>query len=455
LGIGVPLSLLANVAMPVRFRRCGIFRLRQTIGMNKNDMEMTNNTAARIKSTLILLASGMLAGGSVAGLVWLFEASLQIGSGAWMVFGTTIAAMVATNLVLIRQAHSQYSNQSTHAEAELAEIRQELDHLLSGLTENFSAQHAHAGQELEQVRVLLSDAGEKLVSSFTSLESHTRQQQNLALNLTDSNHGETDNSDTQPVSIEAFVQEISNTLSVFVDTTVDTSRVGMELVGMMDDIISRVKTILNVLGEIDAISKQTNLLALNAAIEAARAGESGRGFAVVADEVRNLSMRSGQFSEQIRGYMSGVHGSVQAAEHAINGMASKDMQFALDSKQRVEGMLESVQEMNHKMTGTMDEMSGIAKQVEGEVQVTVTLLQFQDLTTQLIARVNDRISAMSHTLQDMERLRDASVTIQALPDLSRYLQQHRAALAQTSALGPSGTGPVSQGTMASGDVDLF
>ncbi|MEK6662457.1 MAG: methyl-accepting chemotaxis protein [Pseudomonadota bacterium] len=418
-------------------------------------MKSTNQTLSHFKPTMILLGSGLLAGALAAGLAWLLEASLQASIGDWIVFGVTCSAMLATSLALIRQAHARSSNLSTHTDTELAAVRQEFDRLLSELTEGFGTQHAQAGLELEQVRILLGDAGEKLVSSFTRLESHTRHQQNLALNLTDSTPGEADANDIQTVSIESFMQEISNTLSVFVDTTVDTSRVGMELVGMMDDIISRVKTILGVLGEIDSISKQTNLLALNAAIEAARAGESGRGFAVVADEVRNLSMRSGHFSEQIRGYMSGVHGSVQAAEHAINGMASKDMQFALDSKQRVEGMIEQVQHMNHKMTGTLDQMSGIAKDVENEVSATITSLQFQDLTTQLIARVNDRISAMSHTLQEMDRVRSTTASIQALSDLSRYLQQYQAALAQTSLLGPAGTGPVSQGTMASGDVDLF
>jgi len=423
--------------------------------MNKNPMGTTNQSSSRFRTTLLLLSCGLLAGAIVAGLAWSFEASMHVGTGAWMAFGATMAAMLTTSLLLTCQAKTQTSNLSTHADAELAAVRQEFDRLLSELSENFNEQHAHAGQELAQVRILLSDAGEKLVSSFTSLESHTRQQQNLALNLADNSPGEADDSNTQAVSIESFVQEISNTLSVFVDTTVDTSRVGMELVGMMDDIISRVKTILGVLGEIDAISKQTNLLALNAAIEAARAGESGRGFAVVADEVRTLSMRSSQFSEQIRGYMSGVHGSVLEAEQAINGMASKDMQFALNSKQRVEGMLDRVQHMNLKMTGTMDQMSDIAKEVEGEVRETVTLLQFQDLTTQLIARVNDRISAMSHTLQEMEQVRNSTASIQALPDMRRYLQQYQAALAKTSLLGPSGSGPVSQGTMASGDVDLF
>ncbi len=423
--------------------------------MNKNDLESANQSSTRFKPALMLLGGGGLAGGLAAGLAWFLDISLHAGAGAWAVFGVSFAALAAISLALIGRVETRHSNVAAHAGAEVAELRQDVDLLLGSLTENFNTQHAQSGQELEQVRGLLSDAVDKLVSSFTSLEGHTREQQRLALHLADRNRSDADQDDVKSVSFEAFVQEISNTLSVFVDTTVDTSRVGMELVGMMDDIIARVKTILGVLGEIDSISKQTNLLALNAAIEAARAGESGRGFAVVADEVRNLSMRSSHFSEQIRGYMSGVHGSVQAAEHAINGMASKDMQFALNSKQRVEGMLEHVQDINHKMTGAVDQITGIAKEVEVEVRATVTSLQFQDLATQLIARVSDRIAAMSHTLQEMERVREATAPIQGLPDLSRYLKQNQTAMAQAGALGPSGAGPVSQGRMASGDIDLF
>jgi len=136
--------------------------------MNKNPMETTNQSSSHFRPALMLLVCGLLVGGLVAGLAGLFDASLQAGTGAWMVFVTTLAAMLVSSLVLIRQAHSQYSNLSTHAKAEVAEIRQEFDRLLNGLTENFCAQHAYAGQELEQVHILLNDAGGKLVSSFTS-----------------------------------------------------------------------------------------------------------------------------------------------------------------------------------------------------------------------------------------------------------------------------------------------
>jgi len=388
-----------------------------------------------------------------AGLGWLLGAPLQLSTSAWVSLTLTFICVLGLAAVFIAQADKAMQNQQNNA-AELHELKQHIDALLQHLAHNFTSQYDQANSELVQVRNLLSDAIGTLVSSFTNLEAHTRKQQNLALQITVQNTQPDTTENEQKVDFESFLGEIASTLSIFVDTTVDTSRIGMGLVGMMDDIVARVNNIVSVLGEIESISKQTNLLALNAAIEAARAGEAGRGFAVVADEVRNLSTRSNQFSSQIREYMGGVLHSVHAAEESINGMASKDMNFALVSKERVGNMLDNVRSFNQNITNAVHEITGISHEVGNEVGRTITSLQFQDLVTQLLARVCDRMQAMSGALHEIEQVQSAASAIHDVPGLSQYLQSFETVVEKARAA-PNGAGPVSQGHMASGDIDLF
>jgi methyl-accepting chemotaxis protein len=245
-----------------------------------------------------------------------------------------------------------------------------------------------------------------------------------------------------------------------VDSVIGNSKLGMELVELTDSIAHHALDVQSILSEIGSIAKQTNLLALNAAIEAARAGEAGRGFAVVADEVRDLSARTTQFSQQINTLMQGMQVSVKQTENAIQGMASQDMTFALESKQQVENIIRTMERQNTGRIQAIGALGGSASNVEALVAKAITALQFQDMVSQLLAHILRRVEALDGVLQQLNTLgstldQEAMTADARGAILSLRGEQGKIIAALKSVESQTINNPVDQKAMTQGDVELF
>ena len=305
-----------------------------------------------------------------------------------------------------------------------------------------------AEEEIQQVIAIYSDAIPNLLAGFTSMVEKSRLQRDMVARLLQAE------ADHSGLNFQKFVLETSEILSRFVDSVVHNSSAAMSLVDQMEQIGTQVSSVLSVLGEIEGIAKQTNLLALNAAIEAARAGESGRGFAVVADEVRTLSMRTNQFSSQIRDNVQHIHASVSGAENAIFKLASQDMNFSLESKLQVEHTLVEIQNLNQTVEDTVQRLGLVAQQVEQQIDQAVCSLQFQDLTQQLLLHVQSRVHEVQDILQKLSAI-DSDLSI-LNSDSTGGVEIKSALYAQAMQLSAAlQRNPVAQQNMNSGSVDLF
>jgi methyl-accepting chemotaxis protein len=352
--------------------------------------------------------------------------------------------------------------ESAHAaaRADRDQVLAELGEVFEQCAGGIKSQLATAHEELEQVQGLFMDAIAKLVTSFTALNTQSQQQHQMALTIA-SGRDDSETGAAEVVGFETFAQEITATLKFVVDSTIKHSKVAMGLVEKMDQIGRQVGDIEGIVGEIEAISKQTDLLALNAAIEAARAGEVGRGFAVVADEVRLLSARTSHFSQQVHDKIAQVGDSVRTAEKAIDEVASQDMNFVLQSKQRVEDMMTGVQRVNDTMATTAAELAGMTDAIGQNVNAAVTALQFQDMVTQLLGHVKRRASELGEVSNKIASVAaDLSSPAahglggeQRARNLRAMTDDLLAQLARTREI--SVRNPVRQESVSSGDVELF
>jgi len=392
-------------------------------------------------------------------LLW----SLLAGSIYWLATGhgalplIALLVLLALGWRLIALLPASQSQRAQHAvgedegsempDAAVIELRQ----LIDALARQFQSQLHDIRNESGRIQSLLAEAIESLTSSFQGMHSETRKQREMAISVTGTV------SETTPVRFDEFVQNTSTVMQRVVDSVVANSKLGMELVELTDGLAQRTRDVQGILSEIGAIAKQTNLLALNAAIEAARAGEAGRGFAVVADEVRDLSARTTQFSLQINGLMQGMQETVRNTDAAIQRMASQDLTFALESKQRVEEIIRAMETQNSTRSQAIERLSDSAQAVDTLVSKAITALQFQDMVSQLIGHIERRIDALADILQHLtglDHIFSGHVSGRTAASVLRQEKEHIIARLQQMQSNTRNN-PVSQKAMTDGDIELF
>jgi methyl-accepting chemotaxis protein len=381
---------------------------------------------------------------AIAALAALTAIVVWFADPLWRVLTVLGAAGVALTLLFRSSTRQEVQAQD---QRRLDEDRGQVNEVMALLCRDGAAQCSQSIDEMERVKSMLREAIDKLIANFAGMNAHAQAQRDLAMNIVKGMSGE--QAEVGGVSFSDFVQDTSKTLEAFVESTITSSKNAMGLVETMDVINTEVNAVIGILSEIEAIAKQTNLLALNAAIEAARAGEAGRGFAVVADEVRNLSQRTNQFSSLIRGHVEIVHGSLGKAHESIYAVAAMDMNFSLQSKQRVQETMLVIESMNAQMAEAAREIEVHADGVAADVNAAVTMLQFQDMTSQLISHAQGRMRALADASGEARDVlkdgADVADRLAAVESRVRALSEHDQVRVS----------PVKQESLASGDIELF
>lgn len=311
---------------------------------------------------------------------------------------------------------------------------------------------------IKQIANITNSATQKLSNSLMGLQHESDDQRQLLHGLVEElvQVASTSSQEEQAKGMAQFSDDTRQVITNFTQTVGELKHSTDAIAVEFTTINAQIAAVSNLLDDVNQITSQTDLLALNAAIEAARAGEAGRGFAVVADEVRALSQRTTQFNEQIRSSVTTIESSIKSASQSVEKASSIDTTAADSSLDHVSALWDEMQNLNSTAGNQAKRISEIADSIQVLVNDGVISLQFDDIVSQLMEQVDERIQILeSSTNELLTNPLDSEIDIQLalrnhLENLSKSLESIRQRESQIN------TRSINQTDVdATGDVDLF
>jgi methyl-accepting chemotaxis protein len=177
-------------------------------------------------------------------------------------------------------------------------------------------------------------------------------------------------------------------------------------------------------------------------------------FILISDGVRELSEHTNDFSKQIREVVDKVSESRTVAERAISNLATGERRaLPIESNQHVRTILEDLAVFNGAVAKNAIELNLISTNVEQNVLVVISTLQFQDMSSQLIEHARLRMTALQEVANEMGKGKTGSPThkeyMEQIAAYNRLLDKHVVSLNKQKA------NPVAQKDFGTGDIELF
>jgi methyl-accepting chemotaxis protein len=177
-------------------------------------------------------------------------------------------------------------------------------------------------------------------------------------------------------------------------------------------------------------------------------------FILISDGVRDLSQHTNEFSKQIKDVVDNTSNSLGVAEQTLSNLAADDRAAAMKSIQHVRTIMADLAAFNEAVAKNAIDLNFISTNVEQNVLVVISTLQFQDMSSQLIEHARLRMTALQEVANEMGKGKSTG-----RPSRSEYLAQiaayNRLLDKHVVSLDKQKANPVKQKDFGTGDIELF
>lgn len=249
---------------------------------------------------------------------------------------------------------------------------------------------------------IISDAA----SESATIAGQVNEQHEELTNTIISASEETDNVHKE---IESSQKELTHVKELS-DQTIAVSK---EMQTDMNELLSVINQMNEVIAGINAISSQTNLLALNASIEAARAGDAGRGFAVVADEIRSLAEETQKLTDKMGSFVTGI----KNASEKTNTSTTQTIEVLNVMTEKIDAVWESNDKNQQHLARVNDDISSLAA-VSEEISSSMAEMEAQ------AERIEEQCMLLkddTHQMRDV--IHEMEIVIAPIPGIEKTLDK--------------------------------
>lgn len=193
------------------------------------------------------------------------------------------------------------------------------------------------------------------------------------------------------------------------------------------------------------IADQTNLVSINAQIEAARLGADGKGFHVIAAEIQQLASRSRQVSQEIGDQLEKATTSAQIAAEACESTIGADVTNMVHTWKQLRVMSQTLRKLKDDNERPLQDAVDNAAQVSQISSASLTHMQFEDISRQILVRSREDLVALRKILSDLATSSQVGAESGASLAVESRLAEYEAAAKHKPG----------QQSLEPGDIELF